>query len=152
MMGRLLAATWPERVLALRALTVLLLARAGLLLLPFPLLRRVLDWYGHQPHGAWSTDRIAWAVQAAARRLPRGLRGCLAQALAAEALLRRYGQPAVVRIGVRWLASAESGRLEAHAWVESAGRVVVGGLADLASYVPLASPTSAAVADAIRHE
>ena len=50
---------------------------------------------------------------------------CLPQALAAEALLTRGGLPADLRIGVM---KEASGKLLAHAWVESDGRVVVGDL------------------------
>jgi len=50
---------------------------------------------------------------------------CLPQALAAEALLKRGGLPADLRIGVM---KGASGKLLAHAWVESDGRIVVGDL------------------------
>ncbi len=60
---------------------------------------------------------------------------CLPQALAAEALLRRAGHPADLRIGV---AKTGPGRLLAHAWVECRGRVIVGDLPErLADYAPL---------------
>jgi hypothetical protein len=39
-------------------------------------------------------------------------------------MLSRYGYPASVRIGVT---RSETGQLQAHAWVESKGRVVFGG-------------------------
>jgi hypothetical protein len=47
---------------------------------------------------------------------------CLPQALAAEAILRRQGHPADLRLGVK---RGDDG-VEAHAWVESYGRVIVG--------------------------
>jgi hypothetical protein len=49
---------------------------------------------------------------------------CLAEALVAEMLLRVTGHPSVLRFG---MARDDEGRPEAHAWVESGDRVVVGG-------------------------
>jgi hypothetical protein len=42
--------------------------------------------------------------------------------------------PRSLRIGV---AKGEAGKLEAHAWVESQGRIVIGGLRDLPYFTPL---------------
>lgn len=66
-------------------------------------------------------DRVGWAVASAARFVPGAT--CLPQALAAEFLLRRRGHPAGLRLGV---AKDERGHVEAHAWVESYGHVVIG--------------------------
>ena len=65
---------------------------------------------------------VSWAVTTAARYVPRAT--CLAQALAAQWLLAWFGHPTVLRIGV---AKANDKSLRAHAWLESEGRVVVGG-------------------------
>jgi Transglutaminase-like superfamily len=70
-----------------------------------------------------SVDRVAWAVEVASRHTP-GVKSCLNQALAAQVLLGRHGHPALVHIGV---ARGERGRFQAHAWVESGGKVVIGG-------------------------
>jgi len=59
----------------------------------------------------------------AQRVIPRST--CLPQALAAESLLTRGGLPAVLQIGIMKTAD---GKLAAHAWVESDGRIVVGDL------------------------
>ena len=64
---------------------------------------------------------VGWAVEAAGRRVP-GAR-CLARAVAAEAILDRGGRAPEVHIGAR---RDTHGGLEAHAWVEVNGRVVVG--------------------------
>ena len=73
-----------------------------------------------------------WAVRTASRCVPAAT--CLAQALAAFVLMARRGHPVRVCIGV---ARGDGGRLEAHAWVESGGRIVFGGLADLGRYTTL---------------
>jgi len=58
---------------------------------------------------------------------------CLTQALAAHLLLCRRGLTPQLHIGV---AKDQRDRLIAHAWVESEGRIVVGGT-DLQRYTPL---------------
>jgi len=68
-----------------------------------------------------STDDLAWSVIAVGRRLRST---CLVDALALQALLLLEGHDASLRIGV---AKTDAGRLEAHAWLDSGGRVLVGG-------------------------
>jgi hypothetical protein len=65
---------------------------------------------------------MAWAVEAAARRIPKAT--CLAQGMAMHVLLRRLGEPSELRMGV---ARNSNGQFEAHAWVETQGLVVIGG-------------------------
>jgi hypothetical protein len=65
---------------------------------------------------------VAWAVAKTAARLPIGAR-CLAQALAARAMLKRRGIGSTMHIGV---ARADATSLEAHAWLEAADIEVTG--------------------------
>jgi len=126
-----------ERALALEALATLVAARLAVWLLPFATARRLLDRYARFSRAAPRTsERVAWAVAAAARRLPAPFRDCLPEALAAETMLKRHGAPAELVIGAR--PAPAGGRIEAHAWVLSGERVVVGWLDDLPSFVPLA--------------
>lgn len=121
-----------ERRLVVRALLTVLTVRLGMALGLFGALRGRLARVGPVP-GGWGgvpPERIAWAVRAVARRVPGTT--CLVQALAAAALLRRHGMDADVRIGVT---RGDRGALEAHAWVESGGRVVLGGTER--AFVPL---------------
>jgi hypothetical protein len=127
----------PERQLLIKAALLLAAIRLGLGLLPFHTLRHLLAKVAEAPTGFRETDRssadrIAWAVEAAGRHLPRA-GTCLTQALAAQVLLARRGYPALLRIGV---VKSEEGRLEAHAWLESRGRIVIGG-SGLERYIPL---------------
>ena len=108
------------------ALPVVATVRAALWVLPFGKLRSAIarlvpSRSGSQARSPGEADRIAWSVGSAARFVPRA--SCLTQALAGEVLLIRAGYPAQVRIGV---AKDPAGKLEAHAWVESDGRVVIG--------------------------
>lgn len=150
MWRKLLALPAPERRLLLEAVWRLLAARAALWLLPraataTPRNGGATPGTSHPP----SADRIAWAVEAAARRLPAPFRACLPQAMAVCAMLRRRRMPARLVIGVR--RAPAPGSIEAHAWVESGGRVILGGMDDLPSFVPLDAPPGAALASAARH-
>ncbi len=80
-----------------------------------------------------SPEEIAWAVGVAARRVPGA--SCLTQALALQLLCRRRGYPTQLQIGVE----RKGSRFRAHAWVERDGKVIIGNLADLGSFLPLPS-------------
>lgn len=80
-------------------------------------------------------ERIVWAVEAAGRAIP-GMKNCLVQAVAAEAMLVRAGHPCELRIGA---AKNGPGGLIAHAWLESEGRVLIGEF-ELDRYTPLIAP------------
>ena len=67
-------------------------------------------------------DKTIWAVEASSRLVPKAT--CLTKALAARVLLTRLGYPAELRLG---MVREKSGRVLAHAWIESEGRVVIGG-------------------------
>jgi Transglutaminase-like superfamily len=122
-----------ERWLLIKAAFLLGAIRIGLGLLPFQTLTQLLDSVSKSSAAKrFSSDRIAWTVFAASRYVL-GDRPCLTQALAAQMLLKRRGYPANLRIGVNRTAGKQ---LEAHAWVESEDRVVIGG-GDLSRYTPL---------------
>jgi hypothetical protein len=73
---------------------------------------------------------IAWAVNAAAGRMPVETT-CLPQALSTHLLLAAAGVESDLKIGV---SRNDTGTLVAHAWVERDRRVVVGNIPDLSSY------------------
>jgi len=79
-----------------------------------------------------STEEVVWAVQSASRFMPRAST-CLTEALTAQVLLLRRGHPALVHIGT---VKGEDGDLQAHAWVESQGEVLIGGY-ELERFTPL---------------
>ena len=66
-------------------------------------------------------SRIVWAIDVTTKRIP-PVHSCLPRALAARFLLVRWGYPADLLIGV----AKKDGKLEAHAWVETLGKVVIG--------------------------
>jgi hypothetical protein len=81
--------------------------------------------------------RVAWAIATVTDRVPGTT--CLVRALAAEAMLRRRGYQPEVRFGVRDPAVRRN-QLDAHAWVECEGAVVVGATEDLTDYLVLSAP------------
>ena len=126
-----------DRALLIRSAALLGAVRMGLWLLPHRLLRRVLSAMTRRKarsrgaHGL--PDRIAWAVMVASRYVP-STATCLSRALAAYVLLVRSGHVARLRVGV---ARGADGSFEAHAWVESDGRILVDAPADPSRFVPL---------------
>src|SRR5437762_9506584 len=126
---KFLLLTAAERNLLIRTVLLLGAIRVGLSLLTFRTLRSLLARVtpargGFRALRHSSPDQVARAVTAASRYVPRAT--CLTQALAAQVLLTRQGYPVCLRIGV---AKGEGGQLEAHAWVENQGKVVIGGAA-----------------------
>lgn len=125
-----------DHYLLFRAVVLLGAIRLGLWLLPFQALRRLLAGLAQttsQAEAQVSIQQVVWTVQVASRCMPGGVK-CLARALTTKVILGWYAYPAELRIGV---AKGEAGQLEAHAWVESQGRVVIGGLSDLPRFTPL---------------
>ena len=127
-----------DRWLLVMAAVLLAAIRIGLAVLPYRRLHGLVDRLARvsPPHTLAPPalpDRIAWAVTRASRAVPGAT--CLTQALAARVLLERGGHPARVRVGI---GRAEGAPLVAHAWVESEGRIVLGGT-DLARYTPLSA-------------
>ena len=112
-----------RRALLVRTVVALWAARLATWTLPFAFGRRLLVGSRRATSPTISGDQLGWAMRHAQRVVPRAT--CLPQALAAEALLMRGGLPADLRIGVK---KEPSGKLLAHAWVESNGRIVVGDL------------------------
>ena len=137
-LGRFLLLPISERWLLLRAALLLGAIRVGLWLLPIRTMRSLLDraaaFFRVRETDYESTDVVVWAVEMAAEHMPR-FDTCLTRALAAQVLLSRRGYPALLHIGV---VKSAKGKFEAHAWVESDGRVVIGGH-ELERYTPLAA-------------
>lgn len=117
-----------EQRALLQAMILLPATGAGLRVLGFRRWQSVLARWGGARDG-WS-DKVSDSSLKAARMTARmvsaaerhglGRPNCLKRSLVLCWLLRRDGIPAVLRIGVR----KESGRFQAHAWVEYAGAVL----------------------------
>lgn len=128
----------PRRRLFIAAYLLLGAVGLGLRLLPFRVVRGLLERGAGPPAGTARApqrdpEAIGWAVATAGRLLP-GLASCLAEALTAMVLLGRQGHPAMLRIGVTRAGPAAP--LQAHAWLECQGGVLVGDR-ELDRYRPL---------------
>lgn len=111
--------------------------RLGLWLLPFQALRRLLSMMVRVTPKRREENRdfilrVNRAVTVTSRLVPGAT--CLIQALATQVVVSRHGYEARLHIGV---AKDGEERLEAHAWVESNGRVVIGGCVDLSHFAAL---------------
>jgi hypothetical protein len=122
------------------ALLVLNATRLGLYLLPFQAVYQqimkvasLLAQINAKAVKQIEIARLRWAIEAVSRRLPYPPK-CLARALTMQVLLRWQGYPNQIQIGV---AKNQSGQLEAHAWVESNGKVVIGQVSNLSQYTLL---------------
>jgi hypothetical protein len=133
----------PQGDRQLIAFTFLLLIgiRIGLWLLPFQTLLQRLNQVSRKAAqfpspSPLSIASIQWSVNTISRYFAPGSR-CLARALTVKVLLDWQNQPNDLRIGV---AKGEAG-LEAHAWVEVQGQIVIGYLSDLTRYTLLPTIT-----------
>ncbi len=126
--------------LFVQAFTLMLLVRLGLLLLPFSQLQNLIEQTKSWKFLAFdaqnvTTRAIVLAIHRSAKYGP-GTTKCLARALTTGVLMSRYGFPYQIKIGV---AKGKNNQLEAHAWVESKGAVIVGDLPDLSRYIAMSS-------------
>ncbi len=122
-----------ERTVLVRAFALLVLVRCSLWLISFATLQRTVASISRSPRKepAFPISRGIWAICTAGRYVPRAT--CLTQALAAQVLLGRAGIPTSVKIGV----AKENGKFDAHAWLESDGKVLLGGGEANSRYVSL---------------
>ncbi|AOY82354.1 lasso peptide biosynthesis B2 protein [Moorena producens JHB] len=137
---KFLRLTSRERQLVINTFILLGLIRLALWLLPFQTLRRLLAKISQPSPPAQRVNqthlsKIVGAVNLSSRYMPGGVK-CLARALTTQVLMSRCGYSPQLRIGV---AKGEGGKLEAHAWVENQGQIVIGYLRDLSRFTPLPS-------------
>jgi hypothetical protein len=124
-----------RRALVIEAVVYLLLARLGLIFVPFPKLARRLGSFvppsdpralAAREQGPLEQARLAeevgWAVTRSARYVPFKA-VCLPQAMAARVMLKRRGVDSVLHFGA---ARGAAKPLDAHAWLDAAGVEVTG--------------------------
>ena len=127
-----------DRRLLVEAALFAMAVRIGLWTLPFrklaSLVQQVPGMKLRAGKPAPPAMRFQWAVQAASRFIPGS--SCLSRALTLQGLLARYHRTADLRIGV---AKPRAGSVEAHAWIELDGQVLLGG-SQIDRYAPLPEP------------
>ena len=135
-LGKFRDASWADRRAILAAGALLLAVRTALLLLPLRTVLRLAERRGpppSRPSDDTRLERMVWAVDVMGHRLfPAN--PCLTQAVLVQALYRRAGRPAELRIGVK---REDPSRLAAHAWVEYQGTILIGAVEAAHGYVPM---------------
>ena len=120
-----------DRRLLVRAAMVVTAFRVALWVCPFRVLRRFFANRKPAASSGFPKKKLVWAVEATAKRIPRAT--CLTQAMALQYLLLRSGYTCTVQIGVT---HDEARKFQAHAWVESDGKILIGGR-EADRYTPL---------------
>jgi hypothetical protein len=127
---------WAAKKLFTYTFFILIGVRLGLRFLNFAQLQKLTDWLGHFHQSnptEYTLTGIIWAVNLSSKFTPGGAK-CLARALTTQILMQQQRYVGEICIGV---AKGDQGNLEAHAWVEMEGNVIMGWLPDLARYRPL---------------
>lgn len=144
---RLVKTGYKERKILLITSTLITTIRLGLWLLPFQRLLALLDKFSQfncarqvssrqTSSGQVSVRKIVWSVNSVSNYIPGMKCKCLARALSTQVLMKRYGHAPKLQMGI---AKTGEGKLEAHAWVEFQGIVIIGNLPDLSRFLPLPS-------------
>ena len=121
-LARLARLSLPDAGLLVEAVVELAVSAAAIRLLSFRRVGRLASPPLGRARGANPT-RVAWAVGAAARRVPwRAV--CFQQGLATQIMLRRRGIDSTLWFGASPKAAAG---LAAHVWVTAGGMDVIGG-------------------------
>jgi len=124
-----------EKRVLFQAAAWLVLWRVLLAVAPFArvqqLVSRVCGGSAPGCPGASEPSRIGYLVAVAANLIPGTT--CLPRALATQVLLGRHGHGAELHIGVN---RDSQGSFQAHAWVETGGKVVIGG-PEVTAYKPI---------------
>ena len=114
-----------EKILLVRVWVLLGITRLCLSIFRLAILRKFLTCIGPlvaRVGKDCTDDELVRIVGIASRYVPNAT--CLAQALTVQLLLKQSGRQAYLYIGVN---GVEEGHLNAHAWVESRGKVITAG-------------------------
>lgn len=130
-MRKVLHSIWKNKMLLMQAAFWLWVIRLGLWILPFATIR---DWTIRvakhtNKRKRYPMSRIVRAVSVL--YVPQGT--CLTKALAGYIILSHEGYSVCLQIGV---AKDQNGKFVAHAWIESDGRVIIGGNVGT-SFIPI---------------
>jgi hypothetical protein len=130
--------SWPNLWLLVESALWLVSIKFGLHIFRFQTLREILSIaslmrrFSGEP-AQDSLERVVWSIEKSSCYLPRSI-NCLPRALAAQVMLTQRGHDVEVIIGAR---RNQQRRLNAHAWVEHQGKVIIGNMKDLSQYSPL---------------
>ena len=136
MLRSVLALSTRERLLVAEAAVLLVGVGAAVRVVAYTRVRSALESVPAPFLGGEATpEDVGWAVNAAAGAMP-GDPSCLVRALVAEAMLERRSRETALRFGV----DDAGADVEAHAWLESGGEIIVGG-ENRGAYTRLEAPS-----------
>ena len=139
MLFRFLTLSFYQKRLLLCSWIVASAIRIGLYILPYRWLYRLPNLIeGEKRKTSTDIEQIIWAIRTSCRFVPKAT--CLTQAITAAIMLNYNGHRSNVVLGV---VSNSSDSFEAHAWVESDGKIIVGKVKGMARYVILEPPKKA---------
>ena len=123
-----------DKILFFKAVVLVGAFRISLLIFPLKLVQQFVDSVTQKLSKPKTNpqEKISWCIKTVGNYLL-GPESCLPVALAAKVLLKQNGYPATINIGVY---KDNEIKLEAHAWVESEGKIIVGE-ATIKDYTPL---------------
>jgi hypothetical protein len=136
---KLLGLSSSDKLLLVESMAMLSLIKVGLWLLPFRTLRRLLVKHEESSAVKAEDEQLIRNVTGSIKKIGLSLplfKNCLNQALAAQVLLNRRGQRVKLCIGV---ARQDGEEFQAHAWLESHDRIVLGRLKKQRTFTPLPS-------------
>ena len=123
MLRSVLALSTRERLLVAEAAVLLVGVGAAVRVVAYARVRALLGSMPAPFLGCEATpEDVGWAVGAGGSTIPDN-HSCLVRALVAEAMLERRGHETALRFGV----DGADRDMEAHAWLESGGEIIVGG-------------------------
>ncbi len=126
-----------DRTLFILTFMLLTFVRLGLLTLALQRLCQLLATLSETARclalPSYTLAQLTWAVNLSTRCIPGGAK-CLARSLTLQTLMKLHGYRSELRIG---FAIGEKGQLEAHAWIEHQGQVVIGQLDGLSRFTLL---------------
>lgn len=125
-----------EKKLHFKAMSLVVVTRIGLWLLPYRMVEKSVAFIASRAKmngdADWKLIRsVSSSVKSCSKYVPHAT--CLTQALAARTLLRLNGYDSELKIGV----VKDAANLAAHAWIEIDGRIVIGKQHDHGRYFVL---------------
>lgn len=111
-----------DKFILIKSFFLLWTIRIMLWILPFSTIQRILNKFtviSGESHTI-PLEKLTWAVAVMSRYVPKAT--CLTRALTAQILLAEQNYPSNIKIGV----SKTEGNFEAHAWLESDNKIVLG--------------------------
>lgn len=122
-----------EKKLLILSALLLVASKISLSLFSFKSLLNYIDSLKQKPESKKtyniSEEKIVWAVEVAGKYVPYAT--CLVRAITAQALLKKYGFSSDLRIGIL---KNDKGKIDAHAWIERHGKIIIGNLDDLSRF------------------